>query len=159
MSAGDFYPAEIPDPAEDIGRKPRSGLLAWWRRRTRLEKALIRLGIVAGVILAWHFLANNGSTSEVDISNDVKSSMQHDFDTDPRFASYHLIVGKVEIVRQTGNQYTGIATVRSPKGIDHEVPIEVTAEGGRIIWQSEPFAFAWMVLEQPSPTAPTTDSP
>jgi hypothetical protein len=82
--------------------------------------------------------------------------MQQKFDTDPSFAQYHLVVESIDVAKQQGNQYTGLATVRSAKGVDHQVSIQVTDDGNHTMWQSEPGAFAWMVLEQLNPAAPTT---
>ena len=85
--------------------------------------------------------------------------MQQTFDTDSRFTPYHLVVEKVDVLKQNGNQYQGMATVRGSKGIDHEVSIDITAEGDNVLWHSEPGAFVWMVLEQLNPAVPTTGSP
>jgi hypothetical protein len=158
MTTDDTHPAETPsdppsEPADDALSKRT---VEWWKRRSRVEKALIVAGIVIAAVFAWHVLAGGDSApKDADVSSDVKSSMQQTLDTDSRFAQYHLVVDKVDVVRQTGNQYQGLATVRSPKGIDHQVGIQVTDDGKNIIWQSNPGAFAWMVLEQLNPAAPT----
>ena len=78
--------------------------------------------------------------------------MQQTFDTDSRFAQYHLVITKVDVLKQNGNQYQGMATVHGAKGIDHQVPIDITAEGDKILWRSEPGAFVWIVMEQLAPT-------
>ena len=95
----------------------------------------------------------------------VKTSMQRQFDTDGRFAPYHLQVEKVDVVKQTGNQYEGLAVIRSAKGIDHNVEVQVTADGENFIWKTAPGSFAFTVLEQPNPPtrtsapSPTTVAP
>ena len=149
--ANDAHPAEAaPDPADDA-RSNRA--VAWWKRRSLVQKAFIVLGIVIAGVVAWHLLASaNSARREADISSQVKSSMQQSFDTDPRFTQYHLAVSKVDVLKQNGNQYQGLAIVHGSKGIDHEVPIDITAEGDNIIWHSEPGAFVWMVLEQLNPS-------
>jgi len=85
--------------------------------------------------------------------------MQKAFDTDSRFAPYHLQVEKVDVAKRTGNQYEGIAVVRSAKGIDHDVLVQVTVEHTQVIWKTKPDAFAFLVMEQLNPTAPTTGLP
>ncbi len=77
--------------------------------------------------------------------------MQQTFDTDPRFVQYHLVVSKVDVLKQNGNQYQGMAVVHGTKGIDHQIPIDITAEGDKILWHSDPGALAPIVLEQLSP--------
>jgi hypothetical protein len=49
---------------------------------------------------------------------------------------------------KSGNQYDGMALVRGDKQINHNVPIQVTADGDQIMWQSPPRSFAWAALEQ-----------
>jgi hypothetical protein len=135
--ADDAHPAEAaPVPADDA-RSNRA--VAWWKRRSLVHKAFIVLGIVIAGVVAWHLLAShNSARREADLSSQVKSSMQQNFDTDPRFTKYHLVVSKVDVLKQNGNQYQGMAIVHGSKGIDHEVPIDITAEGDKIIWHSEP---------------------
>jgi hypothetical protein len=75
-----------------------------------------------------------------------------------QFAQYHLVVSKVDVMHKSGNDCEGLAVVHSPKNVDHNVPVHVTAEGDRIMWQSDPGAFAWAALEQFNLPAPTTDT-
>ena len=153
--ADDAHPAEAtPGPADDA---PSRRAVAWWRRQSHVRKALIVAGIVIAGVTAWHFVTSADSARrERDVSNEVKSSMQQSFDTDSRFTPYHLVVEKVDVLKQNGNQYQGMATVHGSKGIDHEVPIDITAEGDKILWHSEPGAFVWMVLDRLNPAVPTT---
>ena len=154
----DTPPAETPPGPADDALSRRA--VAWWKRRSLVGKALIVVGIVITGVVAWHFLTSaNSARRERDITSEVKSSMQQTFDTDARFTPYHLVVEKVDVAKQNGNQYQGMATVRGSKGIDHEVPIDITADGNKIMWHSEPGAFVWMVLEQLNPAVPTTGSP
>ena len=101
------------------------------------------------------FGGDDTSRRNADLSAQVKEDMQHQLDTDSHFGPYHLQVEKVELVNKTGNQYEGIATVRGAKGIDHSVPVEVTADGDYILWKTEPRAFAWAILEQMNTSVPT----
>jgi hypothetical protein len=60
-------------------------------------------------------------------------------------------------MHKSGNEYEGLAVVHSPKNLDHNVAVHVTAEGDRIMWQSDPGGFAWAALEQfQSSQAPTS---
>jgi hypothetical protein len=126
-----------------------------------LVAGFVLAGAVAGAV-TWYVLAPSGdhsSSGNADVSGAVKSSMQQAFDTDPRFAPYHLHVEKVDVAKQTGNQYEGIAVVRSAKGIDHDVLVQVTADHQHVTWKTKPDAFALLVMEQFNPTAPTAGLP
>jgi hypothetical protein len=91
----------------------------------------------------------------------VKISTQQQIDTD--FSQYHLHVETVDVVNKSGNQYEGLAVVRSAKGVDHNVPVEVTADGDRVLWHTDPGAFACgprMVLNnRPTESARRPDHP
>jgi hypothetical protein len=81
--------------------------------------------------------------------------MQEKFDSDSTFSKYSLQVVKVQVVKSTGNQYQGIATVHTPTGTDREVSIQVTADGERIMWQAPPGSFLFLAQE---PLAGSTDT-
>jgi hypothetical protein len=122
--------------------------------------------IVAGIILvvgavAWHLAPSRDDSSTLNamVGGAVKTSMQRQFDTDARFAPYHLQVEKVDVAKQTGGQYEGHAVIRSAKGIDHNVEVRVTADGESYSWKTPPGSFAFLVQEQLNPTAPTTRLP
>ena len=56
--------------------------------------------------------------------------MQQKFDTDPDFSKYHIQVEKVTVIKASGNQYQGTATVRTLRSSsERQVPIDVTADG------------------------------
>ncbi len=57
----------------------------------------------------------------------VKDLMQRKLDTDPDLSEYDLEVIDVSLVNKAGNEHKGIATVRMSDGVDHDVPVEVTA--------------------------------
>ena len=85
----------------------------------------------------------------------VKDSMQRQLDSDSRFSKYHLRVESVDVLHKSGNQYGGMATVRTAKGTEHQVPIDVTADGDRVLWNTGPGAFAFAIFEDtpiPTPT-------
>lgn len=89
----------------------------------------------------------------------VKSSMQRKLDTDPDLSPLHLKVVNVELVNKNGNEYKGIATVRTSKGATHEVPIDVTADGENVIWEAGPGAFLFALQDNPTKPPPPPPAP
>lgn len=149
-------------PADRAG----SGPLEWWNQRSTLEKVLIRVVVVIAVGLGWYFFNHHSeSNHEIDVSQTVKVGMQQKFDTDPNFKAYQLKVDRVDVMKQTGNLYRGMAKVRGPKGIPHDVPVSVTADDDRVMWEIEQGSLVWAAFEQDdsfeqdSPPAPTPDVP
>ncbi len=78
------------------------------------------------------------SSAEKKAAADVKTSMQHKLDTDPDFARASLTVIDVTLVQKSGNEYKGIATVRSRDGADHQVPVDVTSDSANTLWETPP---------------------
>lgn len=149
MPPQDDPAAEDPSDTTGSADRPSTKVNAWWNKKSGLEKILLCAGLVIVAVAAWHFYSQRKDSSrEADISSEVKESMQHNFETDSRFANYHLVVTKVDVMHKSGNDYEGLAVVHSPKGVDHDVAIHVTAEGDRVMWQSDPGAFVWAALEQ-----------
>lgn len=74
------------------------------------------------------------------VAEAVQSSMQEDLDDDPDLPS--LKVTKVRLVHKSGNEYKGIATVRTSDGESHDVPVDVTADDDNLLWETPPGAFA-----------------
>jgi hypothetical protein len=159
MPAEDNTAAENPPGPAD--RANGNKVTAWWNRKSGLQKILFCAGLVVVAVAAWHLYSQHEDLSrEAHINSEVKESMQHTFETDPQFAKYHLVVSRVDVRHKSGNDYEGWALVQSPEAVDHDVAIHVTAEGDRIMWQSDRGAFAWAALEQfNSPTAPANSSP
>jgi hypothetical protein len=156
MPAQDDIGAENPPGPAD--RASGNRITAWWNGKSGLQKILFYAGLVVVAVAAWHFYSQHKDSSrEADISSEVKESMQHTFETDPQFAKYHLVVSKVDVMHKSGNDYEGMAVVDSPKAVDHDVAIHVTAEGDRIMWQSDPGAFVWTALEQFNSPTPAND--
>jgi hypothetical protein len=139
-------PTQEPYPDQDPGAP--NTIRRWWTKRSGFKKILFCAGIVIAVAAAWHFLSQHGdSNREPDLGSKVKTSMQQTFDTDQKLAQYHLVVSKVDVIHKSGNEYEGLAVVHSPKNVDHNVAVHVTAEVGRIMWRSDPGAFTWAALE------------
>ncbi len=86
------------------------------------------------------------------VAADVKSSMQSKLDTDPDLSPLHLKVMHVDLVNKAGNEFKGIATVKTSRGTTHDVPIDVTADGDNTIWEAAPGAFLFALQDRPTPT-------
>ena len=91
---------------------------------------LTALAIVAGV--ARTDLLNGGSGNTENIAAHVAQSMEETLSTD---TNYRLHVVKVDIIKSQGNEYQGMATVRTAGGTERDVPVEVTADFGRVMWE------------------------
>jgi hypothetical protein len=91
-----------------------------------------------------------------EVANEVQSSMQSKLDTDPDLSPLHLKVIHVDLVNKSGNEYKGMATVKTSAGTMHDVPIDVTADGAKTIWQAGPGAFLFALEDLPTsaPAAP-----
>lgn len=86
------------------------------------------------------------------VAAEVQSSMQSKLDTDPDLSPLHLKVVHVDLVNKAGNEYKGIAQVKSSRGTSHDVPIDVTSDGDKTLWEAAPGAFLFAVQEMPTPT-------
>lgn len=95
-----------------------------------------------------------GSLSESAAAT-VRESMQRDLDNNPELGTLGLRVVDVNLVHKSGNEYKGIATVRTRDGVTHDVSVDVTADGAGVLWETPPGAFAF-AQEQPPPRVPPT---
>ncbi|WP_131588683.1 hypothetical protein [Mycolicibacterium phlei] len=83
------------------------------------------------------------------VAKGVQASMQEEFDSDPDLSG--LKVTKVGLVHKSGNEYKGIATVRTPDGESHDVPVDVTADDDNLLWETPPGALAFAYPPPPQP--------
>jgi len=88
----------------------------------------------------------------------VKESMQRDLDNDPNLGKLGLRVVDVGLINKVGNEYKGIASIRTLDGVIHDVAIDVTADGNDVIWETAPGAFLF-VLDQTASPAPRKPPP
>ena len=79
----------------------------------------------------------------------VRESMQRDIDNDSELGKLGLKVVDVNLVHKSGNEYKGIATVRTRDGVTHDVSVDVTADGAGVLWETPPGAFAFAKDEPP----------
>ena len=56
----------------------------------------------------------------------------------PDLSKLRLKVVDVVLINKSGNEYKGIATVKTPEGEDHDVPVEVTADKDNTLWETLP---------------------
>ncbi|WP_133066869.1 hypothetical protein [Mycolicibacterium sphagni] len=82
------------------------------------------------------------------ISKEVQTSMQKKFDSDPDLSG--LRVTKVTLVNKSGNEYKGIAKVRTPDGVSHDVEVDVTSDDNNTLWETPPGALAF-AYDKPAP--------
>lgn len=87
------------------------------------------------------------------IASSVRSSMQHDLDSDPDLRGLGLKVVDVTLVHKSGNEYKGIATVRTRDGVSHDVPVDVTADDANTLWETPEGAFSFVDDRPPPPAA------
>ena len=94
--------------------------------------------IIAGLLLSIALIGCGPNIEET-----VKTSMQETFNTDANFKEYNLTVTEVAVVNNSGNSYKGIATVMY-KGNPYKVSVAITADGSRVLWQTEPGAMHFL---------------
>jgi hypothetical protein len=107
-----------------------------------MKAALI--AIAAAVVL----LAGCGKAPDpAELSSQVQDSMQEMLTTDPNFSDFEMVVVKVQLEEPSGSEYEGVATVKTPRGTERDVPVEVTADGSDVQWRTEPGAFSFAAEE------------
>ena len=107
-----------------------------------MKAALI--AIAAAAVL----LAGCGKAPDpAELSSQVQDSMQEMLTTDPNFSDFEMVVVKVQLEEPSGSEYKGVATVKTPRGTERDVPVEVTADGSDVQWRTEPGAFSFAAEE------------
>ena len=97
-------------------------------------------------VLAVALLIGCGQSTE-QIGETVKTSMQQKFDSDAQFKEWHLSVTRVQVLKQSENRYQGMATVIY-EGDSHDVPVEITADGSNVMWQTPSGSFMFVALKE-----------
>ncbi|MGE3842425.1 MAG: DUF2510 domain-containing protein [Vicinamibacterales bacterium] len=104
--------------------------------------------------------AASPTLSTEDIADSVQVSMQRKFDDDPDLREFRLKVVDVVLVHKAGNEFKGIATVQTSDGVEHDVPVDVTADDENTLWEAEPGAFAFVQDVRPAlPPRPVIPPP
>lgn len=111
------------------------------------EKALVLSILVA-------LLSGCGPSIE-EVSEQTKLSMQEKLNSDENLQKYDLKVRGVTAIHESGNKYKGMADVEG-EGENHQVTIDIIADGKNIFWEAKPMAFAFVLRLKPKPveTAP-----
>jgi hypothetical protein len=107
-------------------------------------KMMIKIFAVS--VLAATLLLGCGMSTE-QIGETVKTSMQQKFDSDAQFKEWHLLVTRVQVLKQGENRFQGIASVEH-EGTSHDVPVEITADGSNVMWQVQPGAFMFIAQKE-----------
>lgn len=106
-----------------------------------------RFGFAAfATVAAVVFLCAGCGPSTDKLGETVKSGLQTKLDTEPALSRYHMSVSAVSVMHSNGNEYKGIATVEY-NGVSHDVPIEVTADGEKMMWKVDQGGFGFLVDE------------
>jgi hypothetical protein len=110
----------------------------------------VALGVLPYYLMTTRPWEDNGSEG---LAGRVEQSMQHNLDSNQGLAQYHLSVQQVTVVPEVGNEYEGLATIRTAKGTQRDVAVHVVADkDGGMIWQVDPGAFLFAVQEEPLKT-------
>jgi hypothetical protein len=115
------------------------------------KRALIAAGVALALGLLGYYLITNRpweDNGSRDLADRVQQSMQHKLDTDQGLAQYHLSVQTVTVISEFGNDYQGLATIRTNKGTLRDVPIHVTADKDYMIWRTDLGAFLFVAQEE-----------
>jgi mono/diheme cytochrome c family protein len=104
--------------------------------------------IVASVAVVAALFIAGCSPNREEIALKVQQSMQARVDTDPALAESRIRILNVLVIHEAGNKYQGLAVVRSKRGAEHQVPVQVVAEGDNVIWTTQPGAFLFLVQEE-----------
>lgn len=116
------------------------------KRRLPAAIAVLVLIVAATGVAVWWL---SRGPSDADIATQLKASVQHELATG-QMSEYRLQVADVSVIRVVGNQYKGIADIRTTRGALHQVALDVTADGDRVFWQTSPGAFFFVIQEQSS---------
>lgn len=112
------------------------------------------VGVLAGLALLGVINTDElvhrvkGEDPYTSISQWVQASLQDKLDTEPETAGRQLRVISVEVIHSTGNEYKGVATVRTRRGAEHELFLNITSDGDRGVWSAaNPAAFLLLMQE------------
>lgn len=92
-----------------------------------------RLGILSLVAL----LACGCHADPDQVGSEVKRMLQSKLDENPELKGLRPTVSKVEVIREQGNKYEGIATV-IVSGKEHSVTMAIWDDGKRTMYQAAP---------------------
>ncbi|WP_282410945.1 SPOR domain-containing protein [Pseudomonas sp. PS02303] len=108
------------------------------------------------LVLAFLVILISGCGPSIEeVSEQTKLSMQEKLNSDENLKKYDLKVRSVTAIHESGNKYKGMADVEG-EGENHQVTIDIIADGKSIFWEAKPMAFAFVLRLKPKPleTAP-----
>lgn len=108
--------------------------------RIRCDSAVRVLGVVLVLFYTGCSSSNNNTADTDQIADTVEQSMQEELSTSKLWLE-GLEVVEVVVVHASGNTYNGLATVMTKDLLKHEVAVDITADGDKIVWQTEQGAF------------------
>lgn len=135
------------------------------REKPQRKKLLILVGAVIAILVGIdlcdkHFGGPSDSEVNTAIVAGTKQSMQHTFDTDSQWSRYHMTVADVVVIKKSGNEYQGMATITTPNNAKHDVLVQITADpNGPLIWKTEPGAFLFLSQDDIASSTPSWGRP
>jgi len=98
------------------------------------------LVIVAGTWSYMHSLSSDPRTDAERLTQNITVSMQKKFDENPALIPVRLRVTDVSIVKKSGNEWAGIASIKTGWGESRDIAISVIADGDTGFWETGPGA-------------------
>lgn len=95
---------------------------------------------VVTMLVAMSLMLAGCGPSRADLETWVKGELQKHVQTDPVLQPYGITVESVQLVESGKNKYEGMGMVNF-QGTRKAVPLEVTADGDRVMYQTKPSAF------------------
>ncbi len=75
---------------------------------------------------------------------ETKKAVQRYLDDDPATGALKLTVTQVLVIHVDGNEYRGMATVRTYKGTTRDAPVSIIVDGDNYIWESDKEGYQWV---------------
>ncbi len=117
--------------------------------RTVVISVVATLVVLGGGWFAWSAYTDHQNTEKTrEVSASVRESMQTKFSSDSDLSKYGIKVQSVDLIRISDTKYDGMATVTTSKSsLEHQVKIDVTADGEHTMWQAAPGAMMFLIQE------------
>lgn len=133
-------------------RSPQSSQI-----RTILTAVASTLAIVAVSWFAWNQYSQHQKAEKTKaVSAWTQDSMQQKLTADANLAQYGVRVLSIDLIRVSDTKYEGMATVRTSNSpAEHQVKVNVTADGDRMMWEAPPGAFMFLFQEVFDSSTPT----
>lgn len=128
---------------------------------TLLRIAAAVVVLVGAGWFAWDWYSGKQAADRTaEISSQVKDSLQQYVKNDPDIKPYNVRVLSVDLIQVGAVKYEGMAKVRAASStVEHDVSIEVTADGERMMWESPPGEFLFLENESDIALTPAFPAP